>query len=156
SGRDRHPSSSARSRPRRRNGDAAPVAKAGAPLARDEDAVRIGGAMAAIALVDIGALDCATGELLGGVDDAAERMQHLGVQHKLAAGSAGIGGDDRGFDAERIGRARFALADAFDLGRVEGMELPPALALLLGPDLLGARERPFQYGLKIGLPDDLA
>jgi hypothetical protein len=37
-----------------------------------------------------------------------------------------------------------------------GMELPPVLALLLGPDLLGARERPFQYGLKIGLPDDLA
>jgi hypothetical protein len=39
---------------------------------------------------------------------------------------------------------------------VEGIELPPALALLLGTDLLGARERPFQYGLEIGLPDDLA
>ena len=51
---------------------------------------------------------------------------------------------------------RLALADAFDLRRVEGIELPPALALLLGTDLLGARERPFQYGLEIGLPDDLA
>jgi hypothetical protein len=134
-----------------------------APLARDEDAVRIGGVVAAIALVDIGALDCATCELLGGIDDAAERMsvvgiarQHLGVEHKLDAGSAGIGGDDRGFDTELVGRAGFALADAFDLGRVEGIELPPALALLLGADLLGARERPFQYGLEIGLPGDLA
>ena len=103
--------------------------------------------MTAIALVDIGPLDCATGELLGGVDDAAERMsvvgtsrQRLGVEHKLAAGSAGICGDDRGLDAEFVGRAGFALADAFDLGRVEGIELPPALALLLGTDLLGARE----------------
>src|SRR6476620_10006884 len=58
-------------------------------LAGDEDAVRIGGVVAAIALVDIGTLDCATGELLGGVDDAAERMtvvgiarQHLGVEHE--------------------------------------------------------------------------
>ncbi len=54
--------------------------------------------------------------------------------------SAGIGGDDRGFDVEFVGRAGFALADAFDLGRVEGIELPPARALLLGTDLLGARE----------------
>src|SRR5215475_7679487 len=76
-------------------------------LAGDEDAVRIGGVVAAIALVDIGALDCATGELLGGIDDAAERMsvigisrQCLGVEHELAAGSAGIGGGDRGLDAE--------------------------------------------------------
>ena len=132
-------------------------------LAGDEDAVRIGGVVAAIALVDIGALDCATGELLGGVDDAAERMsvvgtarRRVGVEPKLAAGSAGIGGDDRGLDAEFVGRAGFALADAFDLGRVERIELPPALALLLGTDLLGARERPFQYGLEIGLPGDLA
>ena len=69
--------------------------------------MRIGGVVAAIALVDIGALDCATGELLGGVDDAAERMsvvgiarQRLGVEHELAARSAGIGGDDRSFDAD--------------------------------------------------------
>ena len=36
--------------------------------------MRIGGVVAAIALIDIGAFDCATGELLSGVDDAAERM----------------------------------------------------------------------------------
>jgi hypothetical protein len=53
-------------------------------------------------------------------------------------------------------RAGLALADAFDLGGVEGIELPPALALLLGTDLLGARQRPFQSGLEIGLAGDLA
>src|SRR5271166_5565556 len=44
---------------------------------------------------------------------------HLGAELELAAGSAGIGGGDRGLD------------DAFDLGCVEGIELPPTLALLL-------------------------
>jgi hypothetical protein len=64
-------------------------------LAGDEDAARIGGVVAAIALVDIGALDFATGELLGGVDDAAERMsvvgiarQCLGVEHDRARSRA--------------------------------------------------------------------
>jgi hypothetical protein len=65
--------------------------------------------VAAIALVDIGALDRAADELLGGVDHAAERMsvirvagECLGVEHELAARGAGIGGDDRGFDAELV------------------------------------------------------
>ena len=43
-------------------------------LTRDEDATRIGCVVAAIALVDIGALDRAAGELLGGINDAAECM----------------------------------------------------------------------------------
>ena len=53
----------------------------------------------------------AAGELLGGIDDAAERMpvigvarQRLGVEHELATGGAGVGGDDRGLDAELVGR----------------------------------------------------
>ena len=65
-------------------------------LTGDEDAARVGGVVAAIALVDIGALDGAAGELLGGIDDAAERMsiigvarQRLGVEHELATGCAG-------------------------------------------------------------------
>ena len=60
-----------------------------------------------LALVDIGVLDCATGELLCGVDDAAERMsligisrQNLGVKHELAARSVNIGGGDQGLDAD--------------------------------------------------------
>ena len=87
----------------------------------DEDAVRIGRAVAAVALLDIGALDRAAGELLGGVDDDSERVtvievarQRLGMEHELAARSAGIGGDDRGLYAELVGGAGLALADAFD------------------------------------------
>jgi hypothetical protein len=52
------------------------------------------------------------------------------VQHELAAWRAGIGRDDRGFDAELVGRAGLALADAFDLRRMERIELPAALMLL--------------------------
>jgi hypothetical protein len=39
---------------------------------------------------------------------------------------------------------------------VEGIELPSALALLLRANLLGARERPFERGLQLGLVGDLA
>ena len=38
----------------------------------------------------------------------------------------------------------------------EGIELPAALALLLGADLIGARERPLEHGLKISLAADVA
>jgi hypothetical protein len=64
--------------------------------------------------------------------------QRLGVQRELAAGRAGVGGGDRDLDAELIGRAGVALADAFDLGVVEGIQLPAALALLLRANLVGA------------------
>jgi hypothetical protein len=57
------------------------------------------------------------------------------MQHELAAWRAGIGGDDRGLDAELVGRAGLAFADAFDLGSVEGIQLLAALALLLRADL---------------------
>jgi hypothetical protein len=67
------------------------------------------------------------------------------VQHELAAGCAGIGGDDRGLDPELIGRAGLALADALDLRRVEGIKLPAALALLLVTDLAGSRERGLEH-----------
>jgi hypothetical protein len=60
------------------------------------------------------------------------------VQHELAARSAGIGGDDRDFDAELVRRAGLAFADAFDLGGMEGIKLPTALTLLLGADLVRA------------------
>jgi len=132
-------------------------------LAGDEDAARIDGVVAAIALVDVGPLDGAAGERFGGIDDRSECVavigvarQRLGMEHELAASGAGIGGDDRGLDAELVGRAGLAFADAFDLGGVEGIELPAALALLLGADLLGARQRAFEGGLELGLVGDLA
>ena len=94
--------------------------------------------VAAVSFVDIGALDLATGEPLGVLDSGPQRVpviriarQRLGVQHELAAWRAGVGGDDRSLDAELIGRAGLALADAFDLGGMEGIQLPAALALLL-------------------------
>ena len=62
------------------------------------------------------------------------------MQHELSARRAGIGGDDRDLDAELVGRAGLALADALDLRGVEGIELPTALALALGADLRGPRE----------------
>src|SRR5262245_54642318 len=119
--------------------------------------------VAAISLIDIGALDRTAGEPFGRRDDGAERVavigiarQRTGVQHELTASGAGVGGDDRGFDAELVGRAGLALADALDLWSVERIELPAALALLLGADLVGLHQRPLEGGLEIGLAGDLA
>jgi len=57
--------------------------------------------MAAVSLVDKGARDSAAGEFFGVFDHSFEGMivvriarQRLGVQHKLAAWCAGVGGDD--------------------------------------------------------------
>src|SRR5664279_4719762 len=52
--------------------------------------------------------------------------------------------DDRSLDAELIGHAGFAFADAFDLGSMEGIQLPAALALLLRADLASARKQPLE------------
>jgi hypothetical protein len=68
----------------------------------------------------------------------------------VAARGASIGRDDRGFDAELVRGAGLALTDAFDLWRVKGIELPSALALLLGTDLLGTQQQPLESGLEFG------
>lgn len=74
-------------------------------LTREEDRARAFSCVAAIALVAIGPLDRAAGELLGRLDDVAERMpviriarQRLGVKHELTAGRARVGDDDRGLE----------------------------------------------------------
>jgi hypothetical protein len=119
--------------------------------------------VAAISLVDIAALDHAAGEPLGGFDDGGERVsiigiarQGFGVQHELSTGSAGIGGDDGDLDAELVGRAGLALADAFHLGGMEGIKLPTALAPLLRADLAGASQRPDERGFEVGVSGYLA
>jgi hypothetical protein len=63
--------------------------------------------MAAVALVDIGALDLTACELLGALDDGRQGMavvgvsrERLGMQHELAAGRAGIGADDGCLNAD--------------------------------------------------------
>src|SRR5262245_55469809 len=53
------------------------------------------------------------------------------MQHKLPALGGGSRRCDRDFAAKLIGFAGLAFADAFDLGRVQRIDLRPALALLL-------------------------
>src|SRR5260370_3396024 len=119
--------------------------------------------MTAVTLVDIAALDLAACEFLSILDDLAQGMpvvwvvrQRPGVQHELAARRAGVGGDDRNLDAELVGGTGLALADAFGLGGMEGIQLPAALALLLGSDLGGARQREGKRRLDVRLAFDLA
>ena len=152
----------------RLDGGAAPQlaldgAEDAALLPRDEDAMRVRRIVTTVTLIDMDALDLAAGEPLGVLDGCAQRVsvvrvagQRLGVKHELAARSADIGGDDGDLDAELVGRAGLALADAFDLGGVEGIELPAALALLLRADLAGAGERPSKCLLQCRLADDFA
>ena len=64
------------------------------PLCRSEDLAWVGGIVATVILC------CPAAP---------------GVEHELAAGSAGIGGDDRDLDVERVRRAGLALADALHL-----------------------------------------
>lgn len=94
--------------------------------------------MAAKAFVGISALDLAPGQRACFGEDVFERAavvwsagQRLGVEDELAALAALVGGDERDLDAELVSLARFALADAFDLGRVPGVELGAALMLVL-------------------------
>jgi hypothetical protein len=132
-------------------------------LAADEDATCALELVTAIALVHIGALDSAAGELLGSDKHGVEHVavvriawQRRRVQHEHPASGAGIGGGDRGFDAELVRRAGLALADALDLGSMEGIKFPAALALLLRADLSGARQRPLKHRFKLHLAGDLA
>ena len=57
------------------------------------------------------------------------------MQYELAARRAGIGADDGFLNAELVGRACLALADAFHLRGMERIQLPTPLALLLRADL---------------------
>lgn len=97
-----------------------------APLPRDEDAAWLGSVAAAASLIGMGALDPAAGKLLRFLDDDSQRMpivwvagERLGMQDQLPAGRAGVGGDDRHFNAELVRGLRLAFADALDLGRVQ-------------------------------------
>ncbi len=100
--------------------------------------------MAAIALVEVDAAHLDAGELLHLGDHGPERMavvriavQGLGVEHELAALGLGDRGCHGDLAAEFVGRAGLALADTLDLGRVQAVELPAALALLLVAYLIG-------------------
>ena len=70
------------------------------------------------------------------------------------------GRGERDLDAKFVGPVRLALADAFDLGRVQGIDLPPALVLALIAHGEGERQRlgedrP-QFSVVAGLADEIA
>lgn len=78
--------------------------------------------MAAVSFIGIGALYLTARELLRFLDHGSQRMpavwisrQRLGVQDELAAGRAGVGGDDRDLDAELVEGLGLAPAGALDL-----------------------------------------
>src|SRR5579864_4000692 len=119
--------------------------------------------MAAVSLVDIGALDRTAGECLGAVNDVAEGVavvgivrQRPGMEHEQATGSPAVVGDDGGLDAELVRRGGLSFADALHLRGMEGIKLPAALALLLRTDLHGSAKRKRERFLQCWLPLDLA
>ena len=114
-------------------------------------------------LVDIGPLDRTAGECLGAVNDVPQGVAVVrvvgyrpGVQHEQATGSAAVGGDDGGLDAELVRRGGLSFADALDLRGMEGIELPAALTLLLRADLRGPAKRERERRLEGWLALDLA
>src|SRR5215831_9414106 len=70
------------------------------------------------------------------------------MQHELAAPGTAVGRSDRCLHPELVGAASLALADAFDLGRMERVELEAALTLLLRADLAGPGQRLVEHLLK--------
>jgi hypothetical protein len=104
--------------------------------------------VAAITLVDVEAAGLNAGERFHFGNDGAERMaivgiamQRFGVEHELATLRLGDRGCHRDLAAELVGRSGLALADTLDLGRVQAVELPAALALPLAAYLIGPRQR---------------
>src|SRR5262245_22363884 len=64
-------------------------------------------------------------------------------------------GGDAHLDPELVRPVRFALADALDLWRVQGIYLAAALAALLFQHAPGQEQGPYQCFLQIFIPDDL-
>ena len=60
---------------------------------------------------------------------------------ELAAGGMLDGGDEADLDAELVGLVRLAFADALDLGRMQRINLAPALPTVLRQHPLGEIER---------------
>src|SRR5215467_12348637 len=94
--------------------------------------------MAAVALIDMDAARGDPGLPLQLGDHRAQRVavervtvQRFGVQHELPALGLRRRGGDRYLAPELIRRSSFAFANAFDLGRVQRIDLRPALTMIL-------------------------
>lgn len=74
--------------------------------------------------------------------------------NELAALAAVQRGGDADLAAELIGLVGLALTDAFGFRSVQGIDLPAALASILGVDLAGERERQSEGGFQLRLAPD--
>ena len=72
----------------------------------------------------------------------------------LPAGGMFHRGGDAHFDTEFVRLVRFALADALDVWRVQGIDLAAALAALLLQHAPGQEQRPYERFPQIFIPDD--
>ena len=97
--------------------------------------------MALVAPVHIGPLDGDAGQALDLLDLPGQGMAVVGItgqclhsDDELASRGARVGDRDGGLYPELVARPRLALGDAFDLGRVQRIELVGAVRFL-GQDL---------------------
>src|SRR5215470_9764412 len=95
-------------------------------------------------------LDLVADELLDGRNDLSKRVAVIGIARQrlcmdgeLAALAALERGGDAHLDAELVRFVRLTFAYAFDLGRVQAVDLGAALAALLLADSPGAVEECF-------------
>ena len=100
-----------------------------------------------VAAIDIGASDLDAGDPLDLRDLPGERVavegiarQRMHAKNELAAPGSSIGHCDRGLHAKFVAGAGLALGDAFNLGRVQRVDLVLVLGLL-GAHLFGKFER---------------
>ncbi len=97
------------------------------------------GVVAAIAGISDHAVEYIADERLHVGNDLGERVPIIRVagqcghvRDELAAGGMLDGSGDAHLDAELVGPMRLALADALDLGRMQRIDLAPALMAVLG------------------------
>jgi len=119
------------------------------------------GVVAAIAGIGDAAIEDVADERLHLRNDGAECVPIIGIAgqccgmgDELAAGGMFHRGSDAHFDTEFVRPVRFALADALDLRRVQGIDLAAALAALLLQHAPGQEQRPHERFPQIFIPDD--
>src|SRR3546814_329224 len=129
----------------------------------DLELVALGGVVTAIAGIGDDAGETGADLRLGGGDDLGERMTVIGVARQggdmgdeLAALAAINRRRHAHLDAELIGPVGFPLADAFDLGGMERIDLGATLAPVLSVDAAGEMQRPGEDILQLALALDPA
>ncbi len=134
-----------------------------AGLTGDPDPELLRVIVTAVALVDVDAAGFHAGHLLQILDHRSEgvavegiAVQRLGVKHELAALWHRHRCCDRHLAAKLVGGSRLALADAFDLRRVQGIDLLAAPAMVLVADLDRQIEEWGEARREFGMALDLA